>query len=98
MRRWFSFMLAAMVFVVPASALADINADPAERLVAVTHIDEERAVQLIAGRPRASVRSLTGINGIGRGRIRQHEDASDAADCVADLANERKKYGNGICR
>ena len=73
MLRWFSFMLVAMVFVVPAAALADcvdINADPAERPVAVTHIDEERALQLIAGRPWPSVRSLTGINRHPNGKTR----------------------------
>ena len=48
----------------------DINTDPAERLTAIAHIDEERAVQLIAGRPWPSVRSLTGINGIACGRVR----------------------------
>ena len=50
--------------------LRDINADSAERLTTIAHIDDERAVQLISGRPWPSVRSLTGINGIGRGRIR----------------------------
>jgi len=34
-------------------------------------MNDERAVQLISGRPWPSVRSLTGINGIGRGRIRE---------------------------
>jgi len=48
----------------------DINADPPDRLTTIAHINDERAVQLIAGRLRPSVRSLTGINGIGRGRIR----------------------------
>ena len=33
-------------------------------------MNDERAVQLIAGRSWPSVRSLTGTNGIGRGRIR----------------------------
>ena len=63
----------ALALLAAASAAADcvdINADPAERLTAITHIDEGRAVQLIAGRPWPSVRSLTGINGIGGGRIR----------------------------
>lgn len=48
----------------------DINADPVDRLTAIAHINDERAGQLIAGRPWPSVRSLTGINGIGRGRMR----------------------------
>jgi endonuclease YncB( thermonuclease family) len=53
-----------------AADCVDINADPAERLTAITHINAERASQLIAGRPWPSVASLTGIHGIGRGRIR----------------------------
>jgi len=75
-KRW-QMQLAALATVIPllatAPALADcvdINADPPDRLTAIAHIDDERAVQLISGRPWPSVRSLTGINGIGRGRIR----------------------------
>ena len=74
-KRW-QMQLVALATVLPlmapASALADcvdINADPPDRLTAIAHIDDERAVQLISGRPWPSVRSLTGINGIGRGRI-----------------------------
>ena len=88
MLRWFSFMLVAMVFVVPVSAAADcvdINADPAERPVAVTHIDEERAVQLIAGRPRASVRLLTGINRHPNGNAQP--TANKALDLGSELAS-----------
>ena len=71
-RRCF-FLFVAVLDMAPASARADcvdINADPPDRLTAIAHIDDERAVQLISGRPWPSVRSLTGINGIGRGRIR----------------------------
>ena len=74
-KRW-QILLVALAAVVPLMAAAparadcvDINADPADRLVAIAHINDERAVQLISGRPWPSVRSLTGINGIGRGRI-----------------------------
>ena len=69
MLRWFLLM----VLAVPSSAAADcvdINAASAERLVAITHIDEERALQLIAGRPWPSVRSLTGINRHPNGKTR----------------------------
>jgi DNA uptake protein ComE-like DNA-binding protein len=63
--------VSVLAFASSASAdCVDVNADPAERLVAIAHINDERAAQLIAGRPWPSVRSLTGINGIGRGRIR----------------------------
>jgi DNA uptake protein ComE-like DNA-binding protein len=75
-KRW-RMLLVALATMLPLLATApahadcvDINADPVERLVIIAHIDDERAVQLIAGRPWPSVRSLTGINGIGRGRIR----------------------------
>ena len=73
MLRWFSLMFVAVLAMAPAAAFADcvdINADPPDRLTAIAHIDDERAVQLISGRPWPSVRSLTGIDGIGRGRIR----------------------------
>jgi hypothetical protein len=66
-------LFVAVLAMAPASALADcvvINADPEHKLTAIAHIDDERAEQLIAGRPWPSVRSLTGINGIGRGRKR----------------------------
>ena len=56
-KRW-QMLLVALATVVPllapASALADcvdINADPAERLTTIAHENDERAVQLIAGRP-----------------------------------------------
>ena len=68
MLRWFSLMFVAVLAMSPASARADcvdINADPPDRLTAIVHINDERAVQLISGRPWPSVRSLTGINGIG---------------------------------
>jgi endonuclease YncB( thermonuclease family) len=65
--------MASALVLVAAPALADcvdINADPADRLTEVAHINDERAAELIAQRPWPSVDSLTGINGIGRGRIR----------------------------
>ena len=68
-----SLLFVAALAMSLASAQADcvdINADPPERLTAIAHINGERAVQLISGRPWPSVRSLTGINGIGCGRIR----------------------------
>jgi hypothetical protein len=40
----------------------DINADPPERLIAIVHINDERAAQLTAGRPWPSVSSLNGID------------------------------------
>jgi hypothetical protein len=47
-----------------------INADPINCLNAIAHINDERAERLIAGWPWPNVRSLTRINGICRGRIR----------------------------
>ena len=61
------------LYALASTAIAecvDINADPVDRLTAIAHINDERALQLIAGRSWPSVRSLTGINGLGRGRIR----------------------------
>ena len=72
-RRLFVPLFVLLAFAAPALAegdCVDINADPPDRLIAIAHINDERAVQMIAGRPWPSVRSLTGINGIGRGRIR----------------------------
>jgi hypothetical protein len=65
--------VAASLVALAGTAVAecvDINVDPVDRLTAIAHINDERAGQLIAGRPRPSVTSLTGINGVGRGRIR----------------------------
>ena len=75
-------LFVAVLAMAPASALADcvdINADPPDRLTAITHIDDERAVQLISGRPWPSVGSLTGINGIGRSRIIDRNRTSAAS-------------------
>ena len=64
-------LLPMLVFAGAARAeCVDINADPAERLTSIVHIDDERAGQIIEGRPWPGVRALTGIHGIGRGRIR----------------------------
>jgi endonuclease YncB( thermonuclease family) len=57
-----------------------------DRLTAIAHINDERAVQLIAQRPWPSVRSLTGINGIGRGRIRDILEQDLACVGVRDHA------------
>jgi hypothetical protein len=48
----------------------DLNAASHERLTSIVHINEERADQVIAGRPWPGVRALTQVHGIGRGRIR----------------------------
>ena len=61
--------VAVSLIVLASTAIAecvDINGNPVGRLTAIAHINDERAGQLIAGRPWPSVRSL---NGIGRGRI-----------------------------
>lgn len=61
--------VAVSLFALASTAIAgcvDINSDPVDRLTAIAHINDERAGQLIASRPWPSVRSLTGINGIGR--------------------------------
>ena len=70
-----NILAAVVVFLLALVSIAvvdsfDINADPPDRPTTIAHISDERAGQLIAGQPRPSVRSLTGINGIGRGRIR----------------------------
>ena len=64
-----AFSLIALASTAVAECV-DINADRVNRLTAIAHINDERAGKFIAGRPWPSVRSLTGINGIGRGRIR----------------------------
>jgi endonuclease YncB( thermonuclease family) len=64
---------AAATIVVAGSAAADcvdINADDVSQLTRITHIDEARASAIETGRPWPSVGSLTAINGIGKGRIR----------------------------
>ena len=60
--------LALLLVATPALAdCVDINADPADRLITIAHISDDRAMLLIAGRPWPSVSSLTGINGLGAG-------------------------------
>ena len=51
----------------------DLNEASLERLTAIVHINEERADQVIAGRPWPGVRALTQVHGIGRGRIREQD-------------------------
>jgi endonuclease YncB( thermonuclease family) len=48
----------------------DLNDASHERLTAIVHINDERADQVVAGRPWPGVRALTQVHGIGRGRIR----------------------------
>lgn len=89
--------LASAVIVVllalPVAGLAqcvDINADPLERLLTIVHIDEERAGQIVDGRPWPGVRALTGIHGIGRGRIRDIVDEGIACAGVRAQRGERE--------
>ena len=66
--------LAVFLITLAITAVAqcvDINVDPSvDRLTAFAHIIDKRAGPVVAGRPWPSVRSLTGINDTGRGRIR----------------------------
>lgn len=68
----------------------DINADPADQLTAIAHINDERAGQMNAGRPQPSVRSLTGINGIGRERVRDILEQELACFGVRELCGQRE--------
>lgn len=88
----------ALIYVLTTLVLAgaaraecvDINADPAERLTSIIHIDYERAGQIIEGRPWPGVRALTGIRGIGRGRIRDILDEGIACTGVRAPRGERE--------
>ena len=91
-------VFAGLALAGPAAAdCVDINADPVERLTAIVHIDEERAGQIVAGRPWPGVRALTGVHGIGRGRIRDILDEGIACAGVRAPRGERETI-EGVAR
>lgn len=52
------------------SSCIDLNTASRDQLIRITHIGNVRVENVIAGRPWASVKSLTAILGIGSARIR----------------------------
>lgn len=55
----------------PPEGCVDINTASVDELKQIMHIDGERAAELVSLRPFASVESLTRINGIAEGRIKE---------------------------
>lgn len=83
------FMVAAAGTV--AAECVDLNEASLERLTTIVHINEERADQVIAGRPWPDVRALTQLRGIGRGRIRDILEQDLACVGVRVPAGERER-------
>ena len=74
-----------------AAECVDINADPMQDLTTIVHINDERAGQIVDGRPWPSVASLTGVHGIGRGRIRDILNEGLACSGVRAARGERDR-------
>jgi DNA uptake protein ComE-like DNA-binding protein len=87
--------LAVVILIATAgdalAACVDLNEASHERLMAIVHINEERADQVIAGRPWPGVRALTQVNGIGRGRIRDILEQDLACVGVVVPAGQRER-------
>lgn len=60
----------------------DLNAATATELMAIVHVSPARAEAIIAGRPWAAVRDLTGVRGLGVSRVLDIEAQNLA--CVGD--------------
>jgi DNA uptake protein ComE-like DNA-binding protein len=86
-------LLALALVLAPSALLADcvdINADTLANLITIMHVNDERAQQIVDGRPWPSVASLTGVRGIGRGRIRDILDEGLACVGVRAARGERE--------
>jgi endonuclease YncB( thermonuclease family) len=91
--RQFFLSFVAVALAAPTFAFGqcvDINADPLNELLAIVHINEERAGHIVDGRPWPSVASLTGVHGIGRGRIRDIIDEGVACTGVRAARGKRE--------
>lgn len=87
-----------LAFASPAAAACvDLNAAPLEELRRIIHVDEDRAGQIVNGRPWPNVRAVTRVRGIGQARLRGIE--AQGVACVESAASaDMRETIDGLAR